>query len=47
MFDYSDRIESFRDQKVRLPSDFEGKLLAHRKANRDRLISRLQDRLVA
>lgn len=41
MHDYSEQIESFRDQKVRLSTDFLDKLLAHRKANRDRLISRL------
>lgn len=41
MFDYSARIEAFRDQKVRLSSDLEALLLSHRKANRDRLISRL------
>lgn len=41
MFDYSARIERFRYERVRLPSDFQDKLLAHRKANRDRLISRL------
>jgi hypothetical protein len=43
MFDYSDRIESFRDKKVRLGSEFRDKLLAHRTANRDRLIKRLPD----
>lgn len=41
MYNYSDRIEGFRAEKVRLPSDFEEKLLGRRKANRDRLISRL------
>lgn len=41
MFDYSERIVAFREEKVRLSSDFKEKLLAHRKANRDRLISRL------
>jgi len=41
MFDYSARIEAFRDQKVRLSADFEATLLSHRKANRDRLIARL------
>lgn len=43
MFDYSERIEAFRDQRVRLSSDLREKLLAHRKANRDRLIARLPD----
>lgn len=43
MFDYSERIEAFRDEKVRLSSDFLEKLLAHRQANRDRLINRLPD----
>ena len=45
MFDYSERIESFRDKKVRLSEELLGKLLAHRKANRDRLISRLPDQI--
>ncbi len=43
MFNYSERIEAFREAKVRLSADFRGKLLAHRTANRDRLISRLPD----
>lgn len=43
MFDYSDQIKSFRRECVRLPGEFREKLLAHRKANRDRLISRLPD----
>ena len=41
MFDYSDQIKSFRRERIRLPADFREKLLAHRKANRDRLIRRL------
>lgn len=45
MFDYSDRIEAFRDEKVRLSADFKEKLLDHRQANRDRLISRLGDHI--
>ncbi|XHR27500.1 MAG: cyclic GMP-AMP synthase DncV-like nucleotidyltransferase [Chthoniobacteraceae bacterium] len=43
MYNYSERIESFRDEKVRLSAEFLEKLLRHRKANRDRLISRLPD----
>lgn len=43
MFDYSERIEAFRDNKVRLSGEFRDKLLAHREANRDRLICRLPD----
>lgn len=43
MFDYSDRIEAFRDERVRLNPDFREKLLAHRQANRDRLVARLPD----
>lgn len=43
MYDYSERIAAFRDQKVRLSSEFVEKLLARRKSNRDRLISRLPD----
>lgn len=41
MYDYSERIEAFRDQRVRLSAEFREKLLGHRKANRDRLIARL------
>lgn len=41
MFDYSIQIEAFRDKRVRLSTLFKGKLLDHRKANRNRLISRL------
>ena len=43
MYDYSERIEAFRDKKVRLSAEFRDKLLAHRKANRNRLIARLPD----
>lgn len=43
MFDYSEQLKAFRAERVRLTSDFRGKLLAHRKANRDRLISRLPE----
>jgi len=43
MHDYSEPIEAFRDQRVRLSAEFREKLLAHRKANRDRLIARLPD----
>ncbi len=45
MFDYSARIEAFRDQRVRLSAEFEETLLNHRKANRDRLISRLPNEI--
>ena len=45
MFDYSERIESFRDKKVRLSAELLDKLFAHRKANRDRLIARLPDQI--
>lgn len=45
MFDYSERIESFRDKKVRLSAELLDKLFAHRKANRDRLIGRLPDQI--
>ncbi|MCX6960468.1 MAG: hypothetical protein NTW91_09385 [Verrucomicrobia bacterium] len=41
MFDYSGQIEAFRDKRVRLSSIFKEKLLGRRKANRNRLISRL------
>lgn len=43
MFDYSKRIERFRDEKVRLSEDFLEKLYAHRQANRDRIKKRLPD----
>jgi len=43
MFDYSGQIEAFRDKRVRLSSIFKEKLLDRRKANRNRLISRLSD----
>lgn len=43
MFDYSDRVEAFRQQRVRLDSAFREKLLAHRQANRNRLVARLPD----
>lgn len=45
MFDYSKQIKAFREQKVRLPKDFKEKLFAHRDANRDRLISRMPQRI--
>jgi hypothetical protein len=45
MFDYSERIEEFRKEKVRLSTPFLDKLIAHRNANRDRLISRLSDHI--
>lgn len=41
MVDYSKQIEAFRESCVRLLPLFKEKLLAHRQANRDRLISRL------
>jgi hypothetical protein len=43
MFDYSDAIDAFWDEKVRLSTVFKEKLYSHRKANRDRLIARLPD----
>ena len=45
MFDYSEQIAAFRDEKVRLPKGFNEKLFAHRDSNRDRLISRLPKRI--
>jgi len=45
MFDYSQQIEAFRDERVRLGERFKEKLYAHRDANRDRLISRLPSRI--
>jgi len=41
MFDYSAQIDVFRNKQVRLSSNFKDKLLSHREANRNRLISRL------
>ena len=41
MFDYSSEIDAFVDEKVKLSTNFKEKLFNHRKANRDRLISRL------
>jgi hypothetical protein len=43
MFNYSDQIKAFRTERVRLTADFREKLLAHRTANRNRLINRLPD----
>src|SRR6266566_1295554 len=43
MFDYSERIKAFRTERVRLTAEFRDKLLAHRTANRNRLINRLPD----
>jgi hypothetical protein len=45
MFDYSERIEKFREEKVRLSSAFLEDLLAHRNANRSRLKARLPDQI--
>jgi hypothetical protein len=45
MFNYSERIEKFRQEKVRLSSAFLENLLAHRNANRDRLMARLADHI--
>ena len=43
MFDYSKQIEAFRENKVRLGVSLKQKLYDHRKANRERLISRLKN----
>jgi hypothetical protein len=45
MFDYSEQVEAFRNEKVRLPKEFREKLFDHRDSNRDRLISRLPKRI--
>src|SRR5438477_2906071 len=45
MFDYSERIEKFRQDRVRLSSAFLERLLGHRNANRDRLMARLPDHI--
>ena len=41
MYDYSERIKTFRDQRVRLGTELREKLYARRKANRDRLMNNL------
>lgn len=43
MFDYSTQLQKFFDKKITLPSDMRKMLLAHRKANADRLIKRLPE----
>ena len=45
MFDYSERIEKFREERIRLTTAFREQLLGHRNANRDRLIARLPDHI--
>lgn len=45
MFDYSYEIDSFLNEKVKLSDSFKDKLYAHRKANRDRLIARLPEKI--
>ncbi len=45
MFDYSEQVEAFREEKVRLPKGCREKLFDHRDSNRDRLISRLPNRI--
>lgn len=46
MFDYNNEINSFLNDKLKLKSSFKEKLFNHRQANRDRLISRLPDKIV-
>ncbi len=41
MFDFSKQIDAFFNDRVRLSDEFKQKLLDHRQANRDRIISRL------
>lgn len=43
MFDYSTQLQKFFDKKITLPSEMRRMLLAHRKANADRLIGRLPE----
>lgn len=43
MFNYSTQLQKFFDKKITLPSDMRKMLLAHRKANADRLIKRLPE----
>ena len=43
MFNYDAQIRKFLDKKVTLPTDMRAMLLAHRKANADRIIARLPE----
>ena len=43
MFNYSTQLQKFFDKKITLPSDMRRMLMAHRKANADRLIRRLPE----
>lgn len=43
MFDYNSHLKKFFDMKITLPTDMRQMLLAHRKANADRLIKRLPE----
>jgi hypothetical protein len=43
MFNYSTQLKRFFDKKITLPTDMRQMLLAHRKANADRLIARLPE----
>lgn len=45
MFDFSKQIDVFFNERVRLSEDFKQKLLDHRQANRDRIISRLPEEI--
>lgn len=45
MYNYSRQILEFRNEKVRLPTEFKDKLYTRRDANRDRLVSRLPERI--
>lgn len=45
MYNYSEQIEAFRDEKVRLGGDLKQKLMDRRGANRNRLKTRLPERI--
>ena len=45
MYDYSKQILQFHDAKVRMPKAMSDRLVAHRKANEDRLIARLPKKI--
>lgn len=45
MFDYSKQLEAFHADRVVLPKKLQDMLLEHRRANRDRLVSRLPDHI--
>ena len=45
MFNYNEQLKKFYGRKIKLPPDMRAMLLDHRKANADRLIARLGERV--